>query len=41
MSAEDSEWGKDFYDTGSTAPVELMLRRNPFIFRSLIKQFKA
>jgi hypothetical protein len=41
MSAEDGVTGKDFYDTSCTAPVELLLRRNPFIFWSLIKQFKA
>jgi len=41
MSAEDGVRGKDFYGTGCTAPIGLLLRRNPFILRSLIKQFKA
>jgi hypothetical protein len=41
MSAEDGVPGKDFYDTSCIAPIGLLLRRNPFIFRSLIKQFKA
>jgi hypothetical protein len=41
MSAEDGMRGKDFYGTSCTAPIGLLLRRNPFIFRSLIKQFKA
>jgi hypothetical protein len=41
MSAEDRVWGKDFYDTSHTAPIELLLRRNPFIFLPLAEQFRA
>jgi hypothetical protein len=41
MSAEDRVWGKDFYATNRTAPIELLLRRNPFIFLSLVEQFRA
>jgi len=39
MSAEDGVRGKDFYDTNRIAPIELLLRRNPFIFLCFIKQF--
>jgi len=41
MSAEDGVPGKDFYGTSSTAPLILLLRRNPFIFLSLIEQFRG
>jgi len=41
MSAEDGVQGKDFYGTSCTAPIGLLLRRNPFIFLSLIEQFRA
>jgi hypothetical protein len=41
MSAEDRVGGKDFYDTSRTAPIGLLLRRKPFIFLSLIVQFRG
>jgi hypothetical protein len=41
MNADDGVIGKDFYDTSSTSPIGLLLRRNPFIFLSLIEQFRA
>ena len=40
MSAEDGVDEKDFYDTNYITPMELLLRRNPFIFQALIRQIK-